>query len=86
MVETMQNTYNVVIKKGDIDQEINHAAISHLVQASNEFGTQVCQTMGDLATDIQQKQEVNKEAMQRLTTSVQIINDVLEGFATYQVN
>jgi hypothetical protein len=86
MVETMQNTYDVVIKKGDIDCEINHAAILRLVQASNEFGTQVWQTMGDLATDIQQKQEANQEAGQRLTTGVRIINDVLEGFATYQAN
>jgi hypothetical protein len=86
MVETMQNAYDVVIKKGDIDGEINHAAILRLVQASNEFGTQVWQTMGDLATDIQQKQEANQEAGQRLTTGVRIINDVLEGFATYQAN
>jgi gas vesicle protein len=83
MVETMQNAYNVVIKKGDIDQEINHAAIVCLVQASNEFGSQVWQTMGELATDIQQKQEVNQEAAERLTTRVQIINDILEGFTTY---
>jgi hypothetical protein len=39
--------------------------------------------MGELATDIQQKQEVNQEATERLTTGVQIINDILEGFATY---
>jgi hypothetical protein len=55
MVETMQNAYDVVIRRGDIDREINHAAILHLVQASNEFGTQVWQMMGNLATDIQQK-------------------------------
>jgi hypothetical protein len=86
MAETMQNAYDVVIKKGDIDREINHAAILRLVQASNEFRTRVWQTMGDLATDIQQKQEANQEAGQRLTTGVRIINDVLEGFATYQAN
>jgi hypothetical protein len=50
------------------------------------FGTQVWQTMGSLATDIQHKQEVNDEAMQRLTTSIRIINNVLEGFATQQEN
>jgi mannose-6-phosphate isomerase class I len=55
MAETMQNAYDVVIRCGDIDREMNHAAILRLVQASNEFGTQVWQTMGDLATDIQQK-------------------------------
>jgi isochorismate synthase EntC len=86
MAETMQNAYDVVIKKGDIDREINHAAIVRLVQASNEFGSQIWQTMGDLATDIQQKQEANQEVAERLTTGVQIINDVLEGFATYQAN
>jgi hypothetical protein len=86
MTETMQNAYDVVIKKGDIDREINHAAILRLVQASNEFGTRVWQTMGDLATDIKQKQEANQEAGQRLTTGVRIINDVLEGFANYQAN
>jgi hypothetical protein len=42
--------------------------------------------MGDLATDIQQKQQANQEATQRLMTSIRIINDVLEGFATYQTN
>jgi hypothetical protein len=42
--------------------------------------------MGNLATDIQQKQEANQEAVQRLTTSIRIINNVLEGFTTYQVN
>jgi hypothetical protein len=42
--------------------------------------------MGGLATDIQHKQEANDEAAQRLTTSVRIINDVLEGFATQQEN
>jgi hypothetical protein len=62
MVETMQNTYDVVIKWGDIDSEMNHSAIVYLVQASNEFGTQVWQTMGNLATDIQQKQAANQEA------------------------
>jgi hypothetical protein len=55
MAETIQNAYDVVIRCGDIDREMNHAAILRLVQASNEFGTQVWQTMGDLATDIQQK-------------------------------
>jgi hypothetical protein len=86
MAETMQNAYDVVIKKGDIDREINHAAIVRLVQASNEFGSQIWQMMGDLATDIQQKQEANQEVAERLTTRVQIINDVLEGFVTYQKN
>jgi hypothetical protein len=86
MAQTMQNAYDVVIKKGDIDREINHAAIVRLVQASNEFGSQIWQTMGDLTTDLQQKQEANQEAAERLTTGVQIINDVLEGFATYQKN
>jgi hypothetical protein len=86
IAETMQNAYDVVIKQGDIDQEINHATILRLMQASNEFGSQVWQTMGGLATDIQQKQEANREAAERLTTGVQIINDVLEGFATYQSN
>jgi hypothetical protein len=85
MAETMQNAYDV-IKKGDIDREINHAAIVRLVQASNEFGTRVWLTMGDLATNIQQKQEENQEAGQRLTTGVRIINDVLQGFVTYQAN
>ena len=42
--------------------------------------------MGDLTTDLQQKQEANQEAAERLTTGVQIINDILEGFATYQKN
>jgi hypothetical protein len=55
MVETMQTAYDIVIKCGDIEKEINHAAILYLVQASNEFGTQVWQTMGGLATDIQHK-------------------------------
>jgi uncharacterized protein (DUF302 family) len=41
IVETMQTAYDIVIKRGDIEKEINHAAILHLVQASNEFGTQV---------------------------------------------
>jgi hypothetical protein len=86
MAQTMQNAYDVIIKKGDIDREINHAAIVRLVQASNEFGSQIWQTMGDLTTDLQQKQEANQEAAERLTTGVQIINDVLEGFATYQKN
>jgi hypothetical protein len=86
MVETMQNAYDVVIKRGDIDREMNHAAIVRLIQASNEFGTQVWQTMGNLATDIQQKQAANQEAAQRLTTGVQLINDVLESFTTYQAN
>jgi hypothetical protein len=86
MAETMQNAYDVVIKRGDIDREMNHAAIVHLVQASNEFGTQVWQTMGNLATDIQQKQAANQEATQRLTTGVRLINDVLESFTTFQVN
>jgi hypothetical protein len=86
MADIMQNAYDVVIRKGDIDREINHAAIVHLVQASNEFGSQVWQMMGNLATDIQQKQEANQEAAEWLTTGVQIINDVLEGFATYQAN
>jgi hypothetical protein len=40
--------------------------------------------MGGLATDIQHKQAANEEAAQRLTTGVQIINDVLEGFASQQ--
>jgi hypothetical protein len=86
MAQTMQTAYDIVIKKGDMDREINHAAILRLVQASNEFGTQVWQKMGDLATDIQQKQQANQEAAQRLTTGVRIINDVLEGFANYQAN
>jgi hypothetical protein len=86
MAQTMQNAYDVIIKKGDIDREINHAAIVRLVQASNEFGSQIWQTMGDLTTDLQQKQEANQEAAERLTTGVQIINDILEGFATYQKN
>jgi hypothetical protein len=55
MSETMQPAYNIVIKRGDIEKEINHAAILRLGQASNEFGTQVWQTMGGLATDIQHK-------------------------------
>jgi hypothetical protein len=82
----MQNAYDVVIKQGDIDREMNHAAIVRLVQASNEFGTQVWQTMGNLATDIQQKQAANQEAAQRLTTGVRLINDVLESFTTFQGN
>jgi hypothetical protein len=86
MAETMQTAYDIVIKCGDIEKEINHAAILRLVQASNEFGTQVWRTMGGLATDIQHKQEANKEAMQRLTTGVRIINDILEGFASQQEN
>jgi hypothetical protein len=86
MAQTMQTAYDIVIRKGDMDREINHAAILRLVQASNEFGTQVWQRMGDLATDIQQKQQANQEAAQRLTTGVRIINDVLEGFANYQAN
>jgi hypothetical protein len=86
MAETMQTAYDIVIKRGDIEKEINHAAILRLVQASNEFGTQVWQTMGGLATNIQHKQEANEEAAQRLTTSVWIINDVLEGFASQQEN
>jgi hypothetical protein len=86
MAQTMQTAYDIVIRKGDMDRELNHAAILRLVQASNEFGTQVWQRMGDLATDIQQKQQANQEAAQRLTTGVRIINDVLEGFATYQTN
>jgi hypothetical protein len=86
MAETMQNAYDVVIKQGDIDREMNHAAIVRLVQASNEFGTQVWQTMGNLATDIQQKQAANQEAAQRLTTGVRLINDVLESFTTFQGN
>jgi hypothetical protein len=86
MAETMQNAYEVVIKRGDIDREMNHAAIVRLVQASNEFGTQVWQTMGHLATDIQQKQAANQEAAQRLTTGVRLINDVLESFTTYEAN
>jgi hypothetical protein len=86
MAETMQTANDIVIKRGDIEKEINHAAILHLVQASNEFRTQVWQTMGGLATDIQRKQEANEEAAQRLTTGVQIINDVLEGFTTQQEN
>jgi hypothetical protein len=84
MAETMQNAYDVVIKQGDIDREMNHAAIVRLVQASNEFGTQVWQTMGNLATDIQQKQAANQEAAQRLTTGVRLINDVLESFTTFR--
>jgi hypothetical protein len=84
MAETMQTAYDIIIKRGDIEKEINHAAILQLVQASNEFGTQVWQTMGGLATDIQHKQAANEEAMQRLTTGIQIINDVLEGFASQQ--
>jgi hypothetical protein len=83
MAETMQNTYDVVIKKSDIDQEINYAAIICLIQASNEFGFQVWQMMGDVATNIQQKQEANQEAAERPSIGVQIINDVLEGFTTY---
>jgi hypothetical protein len=86
MAETMQTAYDIVITRGDIEKEINHAAILRLVQASNEFGTQVWQTMGGLATDIQHKQEANEEATQRLTTGIQIINDVLEGFASQQEN
>jgi hypothetical protein len=86
MAETMQTAYDIVIKRGDIEKEINHAAILRLVQASNEFGTQVWQTMGGLATDIQHKQEANEEAAQRLTTGIRIINDVLEGFASQQEN
>jgi hypothetical protein len=86
MAETMQTAYDIVIKRGDIEKEINHAAILRLVQASNEFGTQVWQTMGSLATDIQHKQEANDEAAQRRTTGLRIINDVLEGFATQQEN
>jgi hypothetical protein len=31
MAETMQNAYDVVIKRGDIDREMNHAAIVCLV-------------------------------------------------------
>jgi hypothetical protein len=42
--------------------------------------------MGGLATDIQHKQEANDEAAQRLTTSIRIINNILEGFATQQEN
>jgi hypothetical protein len=64
MVATMQTAYDVVIEHGDIEKELNHAAILCLVQASNEFGTQVWQMMGDLATDIQQKQAANQEATQ----------------------
>jgi hypothetical protein len=86
MAETMQTAYDIIIKRGDIEKEINHAAILHLIQASNEFGTQVWQTMGSLATDIQHKQEANDDATQRLTTGIRIINDVLEGFATQQEN
>jgi hypothetical protein len=86
MAQTMQTAYNIVIKRGDIEKEINHAAILHLVQASNEFGTQVWQTMGGLPTNIQYKQEANEEAAQKLTTGIQIINDVLEGFASQQEN
>jgi hypothetical protein len=56
MAETMQTAYDIVIKRGDIEKEINHAAILHLVQASNQFATQVWQAMGGLATNIQQKQ------------------------------
>jgi hypothetical protein len=70
MAETMQTAYDVVIKRGNIAKEINHAVILRLIQASNEFGTQVWQTMGDLATNIQQKQAANQEAAQRLTTGV----------------
>jgi ABC-type cobalamin transport system ATPase subunit len=55
MAEMMQTAYDIVIKRSDIEKEINHAAILHLVQASNEFGTQVWQTMGGLATNIQHK-------------------------------
>jgi hypothetical protein len=86
MAEMMQTAYDIVIKCGDIEKEINHAAILRLVQASNEFGTQVWQTMGGLATHIQHKQEANEEAMQRLTTGIRIINDVLEGFVSQQEN
>jgi hypothetical protein len=64
MAETMQNAYDIVIKRGDIDREMNHAAIVRLIHASNEFRTQVWQTMGNLATDIQQKQVANQEAAQ----------------------
>jgi hypothetical protein len=64
MAETMQNAYDIIIKWGDIDREINHAPIVHLVQASNEFRTQVWQTMGNVATNIQQKQAANQEAAQ----------------------
>jgi hypothetical protein len=64
MAETMQNAYDVIIRRGDIDREMNHAAIVCLVQASNEFGTQVWQTMGNLATNIEQKQAGNQEAAQ----------------------
>jgi hypothetical protein len=42
--------------------------------------------MGGLATNIQHKQEANDEAMQRLTTGIRIINDILEGFTTQQEN
>jgi hypothetical protein len=31
MAETMQNAYDVIIRRGDIDREMNHAAIVHLV-------------------------------------------------------
>lgn len=82
----MQNAYDIVIKKGDIDREINHATIVCLVQASNEFRSQVWEMIGDLATNIQQKQEANHEAAERLTSGVKIINDVLKGFAAYQAN
>jgi hypothetical protein len=64
MAAMLQTAYDVVIKCGDIEKELNHAAILHLVQASNEFGTQVWQMMGNLATDIQQKQAANQEATQ----------------------
>jgi hypothetical protein len=82
MAEMMQTAYDIIIKCSDIEKEINHVAILRLVQASNEFGTQVWQTMGGLATNIQHKQEANEEAMHRLTTGVRIINDVLEGFTS----
>jgi hypothetical protein len=64
MVETMQNAYDIIIQRADIDRDMNHAAIVHLIQASHEFRTQVWQTMGNLATNIQQKQAANQEAMQ----------------------
>ena len=80
----MQNAYDVVIGQGDIDRELNQTAIVRLIQSSNEFSSQVWNALGELATDAQEKQTANYQAVQQLNIRVQIINDYLQGFSNHQ--
>jgi hypothetical protein len=77
MTKGVQEVYDILKRKGDLEKEINAEALTQFAHAANAFGTEIWTTIADMRTDQDGKHAALTTGGQRLKEGVEFLHDHL---------